>query len=374
MMTMFGYEVDTLEIALREQLDYVDKIFIVESTVNQKGRSKPLLWERLKFSERFSFVNLSKVLHVVVDEGWLDLEQVRADRWHQEVTQTNVGIQQVKEWANITGLIRDNDIFISGDIDEILYPSTLNLLRWCELSAPVISAGLWMPLGNLEKAFLSYFPVGKEDHPHTWQSPTIYRWAEVASGRQDGSRKFGSWDIRLKFILGGVHMSGNSFLPTAILKHISGTDQNRRFDSFFNLYENVTLLELGQQQEALYKWEYLQYGAVTFTITQEDFDPADKVTDISPQVPWFLACNKKRYPYWYGKPDPRNKNLLEALNSGSSPTALEDRQKMFPYLTESILQSSGRKKELLRLFFTPVDENGVIRVPYKNYTNMFKIL
>ena len=44
-------------------------------------RSKPLLWERLKFSERFSFVNLSKVLHVVVDEGWLDLEQVRADRW-----------------------------------------------------------------------------------------------------------------------------------------------------------------------------------------------------------------------------------------------------------------------------------------------------
>ena len=40
MMTMFGYEVDTLEIALREQLDYVDKIFIVESTVNQKGVCK----------------------------------------------------------------------------------------------------------------------------------------------------------------------------------------------------------------------------------------------------------------------------------------------------------------------------------------------
>ena len=48
----------------------------------------------------------------------------------------------------------------------------------------------------------------------------------------------------------------------------------------WTICQNVTLLELGQQQEALYKWEYLQYGAVTFTITQEDFDPADKVTDI----------------------------------------------------------------------------------------------
>ena len=37
MMTMFGFEVDTLEIALREQLDYLDMIFIIESTLNQKG-------------------------------------------------------------------------------------------------------------------------------------------------------------------------------------------------------------------------------------------------------------------------------------------------------------------------------------------------
>ena len=29
---------------------------------------KPLIWERLKFTERFSFVNSSKVDHVVVDD------------------------------------------------------------------------------------------------------------------------------------------------------------------------------------------------------------------------------------------------------------------------------------------------------------------
>ena len=90
-----------MEIALREQLDYLDMIFIVESTVNQKGvgkyfpiqylsciyqyylfqKPKPLLWERLKFSDRFSFVNLSKVCHVVMDEGLLDPELVKEDRW-----------------------------------------------------------------------------------------------------------------------------------------------------------------------------------------------------------------------------------------------------------------------------------------------------
>ena len=40
-----------------------------------------------------------------------------------------------------------------------------------------------------------------------------------------------------RYILGGIHMSGNSFLPTAILKHISGTDQNRQYHSFFDLYQ-----------------------------------------------------------------------------------------------------------------------------------------
>ena len=36
-MILFGFEVDTLEIALREQLNFVDKVFIVESTLTHKG-------------------------------------------------------------------------------------------------------------------------------------------------------------------------------------------------------------------------------------------------------------------------------------------------------------------------------------------------
>ena len=31
-------------------------------------RPKPLMWERIKYTDRFSFVNQSQVIHVVVDD------------------------------------------------------------------------------------------------------------------------------------------------------------------------------------------------------------------------------------------------------------------------------------------------------------------
>ena len=40
-MILFGFEVDTLEIALREQMELVDKIFVVESNFTHKGVSVP---------------------------------------------------------------------------------------------------------------------------------------------------------------------------------------------------------------------------------------------------------------------------------------------------------------------------------------------
>ena len=80
-------------------------------------------------------MNTSKVEHLVMDEGMLSPESMKTDRWYQEYAQTDFGIQQVRDWARVTGSLTDNDIFISGDVDEILYPATLNLLRWCEVRA-----------------------------------------------------------------------------------------------------------------------------------------------------------------------------------------------------------------------------------------------
>ena len=39
-MMMFGFEVDTLEISQREQLDWVDMVFLVEATTTTKGVSR----------------------------------------------------------------------------------------------------------------------------------------------------------------------------------------------------------------------------------------------------------------------------------------------------------------------------------------------
>ena len=35
--------------------------------------------------------------------------------------------------------------------------------------------------------------------------------------------------------------------------------------------------------------------------------------DVDADVPYHLRCNKDRFPYWYGKHDPRNKKLKERI-------------------------------------------------------------
>lgn len=42
-------------------------------------------------------------------------------------------------------------------------------------------------------------------------------------------------------------------------------------------------------------------------------DPVSNVSDISAYVPWWLDCNKERFPYWYGHREPRLRQLYQAL-------------------------------------------------------------
>ena len=39
----------------------------------------------------------------------------------------------------------------------------------------------------------------------------------------------------------------------------------------------------------------------------------EQVTDMKMYVPWFMGCNPDRFPYWYGKYDPRNEVLYWLL-------------------------------------------------------------
>ena len=85
-------------------------------------------------------------------------------------------------------------------MDEVLSQDALNHLRFCQLTAPIISGAIIMPFGNLDMAFRSAlyveqnmgifeclrsdFPV--EGKPHSYALPTIYSWSLIKSGQADG--------------------------------------------------------------------------------------------------------------------------------------------------------------------------------------------
>ena len=72
------------------------------------------MWELIKFTVRFQFVDSSKVVHVVADEGitrdWADNE------WSAEYSQTVSGLERVRDWSFGGDLLDDEDIFISADV------------------------------------------------------------------------------------------------------------------------------------------------------------------------------------------------------------------------------------------------------------------
>ena len=90
------------------------------------------MWERLKFTERFSFATeTGKVQHVVVDEVLFDPTKTKIDHWYLEEHQTKIGIERVREWAKRLTL-PESSLLISGNTDEVLSQDVLHQLRWCE--------------------------------------------------------------------------------------------------------------------------------------------------------------------------------------------------------------------------------------------------
>ena len=110
---------------------------------------------------------------------------------YAEFFQTQVALQRIKLWNSITGLLGtlvqtrncllcshkggkenvfswmnnwqsqvfgprvltgDDDLLISSDVDEVISRAALMKLKHCQVKAEVISAALWMPLGNLNRS------------------------------------------------------------------------------------------------------------------------------------------------------------------------------------------------------------------------------
>jgi len=278
----------------------------VEATKTHKGEPKPLMWERLKYEERFKFVNQSKVIHIIVDDI-IDSDKAKDDMWYVEKLQTQLGISQISSWNEKSGNLDADDLFISADVDEVMSRSALFKLKWCQTSSNIISGSLWMPLGNFNRALRSDFPVvGK---PHSYGLPTIYKWEDVASGHYDGSRLQVYFPQvakgpRDKHVSGGLHMTSSAYLPAFMLKELTATETR----GYVNLQflERLTAEDLEEEQEDLYNLANKKFWL-------NSTDPIETVTDIDKYIPWFLECNQERFPYWYGRMDPRNGDFLKAM-------------------------------------------------------------
>ena len=169
-----------------------------------------------------------------------------------EYSQTDIGVQRVRDWAASSGSLADEDLFISADVDEILSQSTLQQLQWCQTSAEVISGAIWMPLGNLKNAYRSAFAVA--GMPHMFGMPTIYKWGSFMSRNMSGRRLF---DRHTKYVTGGIHLTNSAFLPTALLKELTATEGGY-YNGFVNLafLFDMTVKEMEEEQERLYTHHY----------------------------------------------------------------------------------------------------------------------
>ena len=120
----------------------------------------------------------------------------------------------MRQWAKENNALKDDDIFISTNVDEVLNNlqkrfnkvcilkvlsrEALHKLRWCKTTHSVLSGALWMPIGrfptihfvicfvfqllNLSKKSNRFDLALRTDRavvkrPHTWSLPTIYRFA-----------------------------------------------------------------------------------------------------------------------------------------------------------------------------------------------------
>jgi len=246
------------------------------------------------------------VEHVIADDQ-LKTSAAKEKEWFAEELQTDVGVERVRQWAKENRALNDDDIFISTNVDEVLSREALHKLRWCQPTRPVLSGALWMPIGRFDLALRTDRPAA--GRPHTWALPTIYRWADIASGHQLGRRLFGPPHTGKEenYVLGGTHLTKPAFLPSAILKELSATEKGW-YPGLVNMgfLLKATKEDLDREQAALYNLDDNRCW-------QGFSDPMSKVTDVEAYIPWYLECNPDSFPYWFGKPDPRNAALVTAM-------------------------------------------------------------
>jgi hypothetical protein len=226
-----------------------------------------------------------------------DPDQDLVGIWSVEHLQEKERWIKFLEWNNKTSFFSDEDLVGFGDADEIASRYALNYLKNCKLKDEVVSVdvGITYFEGNTKRIIKTDFPVPR--NPYALGDPSFYTIGK-AKGVALPTRQRGK---SLHFILGGAHLTWYTYFPFLMLKRAKCTEcksVNLNLGS-----ENIEKLhnQLVSQEVFLSSLSDWDYKSKTWS------KPEDILNDIKAHyhVPWYLECNKLRFPGLYGELDPR---------------------------------------------------------------------
>lgn len=127
-LIMFSTELDWLEIRLHTLAPYVDYFVIIESPTTFTSRPKPLLlkqnWNRFKdFHE--------KIIYKIVED---EITSTRI--WdHEDFLRNSMLTGVFPDLVGTPQAASKNDVLVVSDMDEVLRPSAMLLMRYCQIPA-----------------------------------------------------------------------------------------------------------------------------------------------------------------------------------------------------------------------------------------------
>ena len=153
-----------------------------------------------------------------------------------------IATQKVVDIVKSSQSLDDEDVLIFSDLDEMISRGALHHLRHCQLHSDVLSVAITMPMGNLDKAFITDFPVpGK---PHSFGRATVVKWKLIGSGAHQGGRGVPQADGF--HVTGGVHLTAFSYVAFVLLKDLTATEYTGSADVSF--LQNLNLTQIDQYQ------------------------------------------------------------------------------------------------------------------------------
>ncbi|XP_065879203.1 uncharacterized protein [Euphorbia lathyris] len=166
---LFSNEVDILTIRWKELYPYITQFVLLESNSTFTGLPKSLRFARNR--DRFNFVEPR------LTYGTIGGRFRRGENPFVEEAYQRVALDQLIRIAGI----EDDDLLIMSDVDEIPSAHTINLLRWCDDTPPILHLQLKNYLYSFEfllddkswRASVHKYQAGKTRYAHFRQADVL---------------------------------------------------------------------------------------------------------------------------------------------------------------------------------------------------------